>query len=195
MPARNNTPLTAEQQRLAADNVGLVFHLAGRMVTCMPAVRHMGFDDAVGAGMIGLCRAARGYDPNNTLGKDGNKAAFAGYAARAICCEIRNASTPRLRARRTGAYRQTTRLDPETARSLVDWHCLVDDARTVSAADEIECAFVDVYGAEATWMLDALKGWRGPVAYGRSVGLSRSAASDRLTAAKKKIRKALAERR
>lgn len=72
MPKRQARPLTEAQKQLVADNVKLVPHI----VKTLPCSREMDSDELVSAGYIGLCHAARSYDP--TL------AAFSTYACVAI---------------------------------------------------------------------------------------------------------------
>jgi DNA-directed RNA polymerase specialized sigma subunit len=55
-------PLTIEQQLLAAGNLGLVVHVARRLVGAVASVRRLGLDQAISAGQVGLCRAAAAFD-------------------------------------------------------------------------------------------------------------------------------------
>lgn len=51
--------LTPDQSRLAADNTRLVYRIAQRLSTSLPGE----WDELVGDGMLGLCRAAQRFDP------------------------------------------------------------------------------------------------------------------------------------
>lgn len=60
--------LTEHQQQLAADNIGLVY----AVIAAMRRRRHrsifiLGQDDAIAAGMLGLCVAAGRYDPQRNI--------------------------------------------------------------------------------------------------------------------------------
>lgn len=74
--------LTEEQQEVVAANVGLVFAAALRLMGGRDyRDRPYGYSDALGDGFVGLCNAARLYDP--ALG-----IRFSTYATRAAINEI-----------------------------------------------------------------------------------------------------------
>lgn len=76
MPKRKAKPLTEEQKTLVERNVNLVAHMVKTISFC----REMDKDEAMSAGHVGLCQAARSYDPA--------KAAFSSYACVAIRAKI-----------------------------------------------------------------------------------------------------------
>ena len=68
---------TGAEQRLIEDNLGLVHACCRRMTG-----RGMDYDDLYGAGCLGLCKAAKGFDPARGL-------CFSTYAVPVILGEIR----------------------------------------------------------------------------------------------------------
>lgn len=88
----NATPLTVRQRHLAACNVGLVFTVVFELVHSDSVVTCLGEDDAVGEGMLALCKAARGFR-RGRVGRKGRETRFSDYAGRAIKTEVRRAAT------------------------------------------------------------------------------------------------------
>ena len=100
-------PLTLDQQRLAADNLRLVFYAVRKM---RASVTHMGYDQCVSEGCLGLVVAARNYDPSKGF-------AFSTFATRCIISRIAHATRRwlRLPTERMGAACEETAL-PVAAR-------------------------------------------------------------------------------
>src|SRR5262245_5332422 len=63
------------------EHLGLVHHLYQRLIATNHAVKQLGEVDAVGAGLVALCYAARGFKPEKGF-------KFSSYACRAIIREI-----------------------------------------------------------------------------------------------------------
>jgi RNA polymerase sigma factor (sigma-70 family) len=78
------TALDERQSKLVEDNMPLVNYMVNRMrdVVCASG---LGYDDAVAAGNLGLCRAAKRYKPDRG-------AKFSTYAGRAIYMSILDAA-------------------------------------------------------------------------------------------------------
>lgn len=84
--APGQAALSPERAALAAANLKLAFWVARRAERARADVRALGPDDADGAALLGLCRAAMGFDPSRGV-------RFGTYAARVIWTELRRAAT------------------------------------------------------------------------------------------------------
>ncbi len=87
---KNRRPLTAEQQKLVADNLALVHFVLKRHKGFMI---HLGYEDAFQTGCLGLMRAAQRFNPS--------RGSFSGLA----CTEIHHALWNTLRIE--GAKKRT----------------------------------------------------------------------------------------
>lgn len=181
---RNRTPLTPGQQKLAADNVGLVFHWAYALAASRPAVRRIGDDEAVSAGMLGLVRAARGYRPGSY--------AFASYAARSIQSAIMDATRTSRRMRLAGHLNRVEAVSPDVMRELVESRQAGPVCRyTAARAALVELVAGELLGDEADMLLALLKGWRQVKDEAARLGVCRSALSVRMSRAARAIRAAM----
>lgn len=74
-----------DREALVTDNLGLVYHWAGKLVARDGRVAAMGLDEAQGVGFLSLVKASRKFKPE--LGFT-----FGTYASTCICRSIRKAS-------------------------------------------------------------------------------------------------------
>jgi RNA polymerase sporulation-specific sigma factor len=130
-----------DRDSLILDNQRLVYWTYQRM-RWLPLVARMGEEDAVGAGTVGLIKAAEGFDPER-----GWK--FTTYASRAIWREIDNAS----RSFGVATVPRTTRvkgaeaIDMATALRSVPFRTSRGDED--AQADEPTCPWADTAGEAA----------------------------------------------
>ncbi len=77
-------PLTSEQSQLAAANLGLVGTTV-RLLMGTGGISLLGWEDAIGEGLLALVKAARGFRPLR-------QKKFSSYAITAIRTEVRRAA-------------------------------------------------------------------------------------------------------
>lgn len=196
--------LTAEQQRNVETNIG-VAHLAVRKARETPLAAYMSYDDMLSAALLGLCAAARTFDPDKGVW-------FNHYAKRrcygAIIDDARALDSQRTLRSRTDRARGRPSavafsLDEEFATAgpgedrHINYHQVVGDDRTitheqVADADDVRYLheMIDrlLTDREATFIrLYYLQDWK-MHELGEVFGITESRVSQVLTKARNKLR-------